>query len=256
VIKVVNRRHGHLSILEQKVVDDIGGTRAQMSMPGIHSSSHICYLTWNSKTVILVEEVEELERKRAELVEELPIKVAEEDDRNANLGNGRNGCSYKEFVACKPKEFDGKGGVVAYIRWVKKMEAVQDISGCGDNQKVKYSTGSLTAYTDQFHELARLVPHLIIPETKRIKRYIYGLALQIREMVVAIEPPTIQNVILKVEVLTDETVRNGSLEMTGERRGYDGITPPRLHNAAEYHFGVLLHSPYAQVTENDLKRDV
>nr|GEX97133.1 reverse transcriptase domain-containing protein [Tanacetum cinerariifolium] len=68
----------------------------------------------------LVEEVEELERKRAELVEELPIKVAEEgaeeDDRNANLGNGRNGCSYKEFVACKPKEFDGKGGVVAYIR--------------------------------------------------------------------------------------------------------------------------------------------
>nr|GEV21312.1 hypothetical protein [Tanacetum cinerariifolium] len=25
---------------------------------------------------------------------------------------------------------------------------------------------------------------------------------------------------------------------------------------AKYHFGVLLHSPYAQVTENDLKRDV
>nr|GEX82922.1 hypothetical protein [Tanacetum cinerariifolium] len=34
------------------------------------------------------------------------------------------------------------------------------------------------------------------------------------------------------------------------------ITPPNLHNAAEYHFGVLLHGPYAQVTESDLKRDV
>nr|GFB58545.1 hypothetical protein [Tanacetum cinerariifolium] len=34
------------------------------------------------------------------------------------------------------------------------------------------------------------------------------------------------------------------------------VTPPNLHNAAEYHFGVLLHSPYTQVTENDLKRDV
>ncbi|GJZ18152.1 hypothetical protein Tco_0554275 [Tanacetum coccineum] len=67
----------------------------------------------------------------------------QEDDRNSNLGNGRNGCSYKEFVACKPKEFDGKGGAVAYIHWVEKMEAV-DISGCGDNQKVKYSVGSLT----------------------------------------------------------------------------------------------------------------
>ncbi|GJU01917.1 hypothetical protein Tco_1112255 [Tanacetum coccineum] len=105
----------------------------------------------------LVEEVEELESKRAELVDELVIKVAElllgllptivaqvgdhisnqginesrndnttynsiqEDDRNVNVGNGRNGCSYKEFVACKLKEFDGKGGAVAYIRWVEKM---------------------------------------------------------------------------------------------------------------------------------------
>ncbi|GJY69764.1 hypothetical protein Tco_0472746 [Tanacetum coccineum] len=48
------------------------------------------------------------------------------------------------FVACKPKEFDGKGGAVAYIRWVERTEAVQEISGCEDNHKVKYSTGSLT----------------------------------------------------------------------------------------------------------------
>ncbi|GJZ29952.1 putative reverse transcriptase domain-containing protein [Tanacetum coccineum] len=31
------------------------------------------------------------------------------------------------------------------------------------------------AYTDRFHELARLVPHLVTPENKRIERYIYGL---------------------------------------------------------------------------------
>ncbi|GJV14429.1 hypothetical protein Tco_1359752 [Tanacetum coccineum] len=67
-----------------------------------------------------------------------------EGDRNDNLGNGRNGCSYKDFVACNPKEFDDKGGAVAYIRWVEKMEVVHDISGCGDHQKVKYSAGSLT----------------------------------------------------------------------------------------------------------------
>ncbi|GKE64479.1 hypothetical protein Tco_1518640 [Tanacetum coccineum] len=46
-----------------------------------------------------------------------------------------NGCSYKDFVACKPKEFDGKGSAVAYIHWVEKMEAVHDISGCGDHWK-------------------------------------------------------------------------------------------------------------------------
>ncbi|GJU41824.1 hypothetical protein Tco_1194781 [Tanacetum coccineum] len=37
-----------------------------------------------------------------------------EDDRNVNIGNGRNGCSYKDFVACKPKQFDGKGGAILY----------------------------------------------------------------------------------------------------------------------------------------------
>ncbi|GJY38080.1 putative reverse transcriptase domain-containing protein [Tanacetum coccineum] len=36
------------------------------------------------------------------------------------------------------------------------------------------------AYTDRFNELDRLVPHLVTPESKRIERYVYGLALQIR----------------------------------------------------------------------------
>ncbi|GKD39560.1 hypothetical protein Tco_1259767 [Tanacetum coccineum] len=79
-----------------------------------------------------------------------------------------------------------------------------------------------SAYTDRFHDLARLVPHLVTLETKRIERYIYGLALQIRRMVVAAEPHTIQNAILKVRVLTDKAVRNGSLKRNDERRGDGG----------------------------------
>ncbi|GKF30935.1 hypothetical protein Tco_0100733, partial [Tanacetum coccineum] len=78
------------------------------------------------------------------------------------------------------------------------------------------------AYTDRFHELARLLPHLVTPETKRIERYIYGLAPQICGTVAATEPPMIQNSILKVGVLTDEVVRNGSLKRTSERRGDSG----------------------------------
>ncbi|GKF79223.1 hypothetical protein Tco_0234791, partial [Tanacetum coccineum] len=37
------------------------------------------------------------------------------------------GCSYKEFLACNPKEYDGKGGVVVLTRWIEKMESVHDI---------------------------------------------------------------------------------------------------------------------------------
>nr|GEW22278.1 hypothetical protein [Tanacetum cinerariifolium] len=60
--------------------------------------------------------------------------------------------------------------------------------------------------------------------------------------------------------------RNGNLvaaRAEGNATGHNGnqircynFSHPQNHKAAEYHFGVLLHSPYAQVTENDLKRDV
>ncbi|GKE18934.1 reverse transcriptase domain-containing protein [Tanacetum coccineum] len=51
------------------------------------------------------------------------------------------------------------------------------------------------AHTDRFHDLARLVPYLVTPESRMIKRYVYGLALQIRKMVAAIEPKTIQKAV-------------------------------------------------------------
>ncbi|GKB24351.1 reverse transcriptase domain-containing protein [Tanacetum coccineum] len=67
------------------------------------------------------------------------------------------------------------------------------------------------AYTDRFHELARLVPHLVTPKNKRTERYIYGLAPHIRAMVAAAKPTTIQSVVLKAGMLTDKAIRNGSL---------------------------------------------
>ncbi|GJW45008.1 hypothetical protein Tco_0073807 [Tanacetum coccineum] len=51
------------------------------------------------------------------------------------------------------------------------------------------------AYTDRFHELAKLVPHLATPESKRI-----------------------QSDILKAGALTDEAVRCGTLSKSGEKR--------------------------------------
>ncbi|GJT03649.1 putative reverse transcriptase domain-containing protein [Tanacetum coccineum] len=200
----------------------------------------------------LVDEVGGLENKRAKLVDELAIKVAEQlqdllptivaqvGDHVSNQGNigSQNDKAADDSI---PKDDRNVNMGNAYICWVEKMEAIQDISGCGDNQKVKYSSGLLTsraltwwsskvrtkgrkatvgmtweyfkalmkeeycpskemqrletefwnhamvraghsAYTDRFHKLARLVPQLVTPETKRIKR-------------------------------------NGSLKRTGERRG-------------------------------------
>ncbi|GJW72320.1 putative reverse transcriptase domain-containing protein [Tanacetum coccineum] len=77
------------------------------------------------------------------------------------------------------------------------------------------------AYTDRFHELARLVPHLVTPESRMIERYVYGLAPQIRGMVAATEPKTIQKAVQISGALTDEAVRNGSIKKV-EKRGNVG----------------------------------
>ncbi|GKA96053.1 putative reverse transcriptase domain-containing protein [Tanacetum coccineum] len=204
----------------------------------------------------------------------------QENVRNVIVNGNRVGCSYKEFLACNPKEYDGKGGVVVLTRWTEKMEFVHDMSGCSVDQKVKYTAGSFmgkaltwwnsqihtlsrevaismswndfkfmmiqefcpshemqklesklwnhvmvgaghAAYTDRFHELARLVPHLVTLESKMIERYVCGLASQIREMVAATEPKTIQKAVQISGALTDEAVRNGSIRKV-EKRGNIG----------------------------------
>ncbi|GKF63362.1 reverse transcriptase domain-containing protein, partial [Tanacetum coccineum] len=155
------------------------------------------------------------------------------------------GCSYKEFLACNPKEYDGKEGVVVLTRWIEKMESGHDMSGCSVDQKevavsmswndfkfmmiqefcpsphemqklefelwnyVMIGAGHAT-YTDRFHELARLVPHLVTPESRKIERYVYGLALQILGMVAAMkpEPKTMQKRVQIWDALKDKAVRD------------------------------------------------
>ncbi|GJR84556.1 putative reverse transcriptase domain-containing protein [Tanacetum coccineum] len=74
------------------------------------------------------------------------------------------------------------------------------------------------AYTDRFHELAKLVPHLVTPESARIKRYVAGLAPEIRGMLKATQPTTIQDAILRAGILTDEAISCGTLSKSNEKR--------------------------------------
>ncbi|GJY42344.1 reverse transcriptase domain-containing protein [Tanacetum coccineum] len=150
-----------------------------------------------------------------------------ENSGNGNGGNNR--CSYKTFLACNPRDYDGKGGAVALTRWIEKMESVIENSGCAKNQKARGHEAAIgmswvdfkallmeefrpsnkmeklesefwnhtmvganhARYTDRFHELAKLVPHL---------------------------PTMIQSAILNAGILMDEVVRCGTLTRTSEKR--------------------------------------
>ncbi|GJX06373.1 putative reverse transcriptase domain-containing protein [Tanacetum coccineum] len=86
----------------------------------------------------------------------------QENVGNVIVNGNRVGCSYNKFLACNPKEYDGKGGAVVLTRWIKIMESVHDMSGCNIDQKVKYTAGSfvgkaLTWWNSQIRMLSREV---------------------------------------------------------------------------------------------------
>ncbi|GJV85350.1 hypothetical protein Tco_1525248 [Tanacetum coccineum] len=179
----------------------------------------------------------------------------QENVGNVKVNGNLVGCSYKEILPSNPKEYDGKGGAVVLTRWIEKMEYVHDMSGCSVDQKVKYTAGSfvgkaLTWWNSQIrtlswevaismswndfkfmliqdfcpsHEMQKLVPHLVTPESRMIERYMYSLAPQIYRMVAATEPKTIQKAVQISGALTDEAVRNGSIKKV-EKEGSVGGT--------------------------------
>ncbi|GJX39150.1 putative reverse transcriptase domain-containing protein [Tanacetum coccineum] len=81
--------------------------------------------------------------------------------------------------------------------------------------------GNHAAYTDRFQELARLVPHMVTPESSRIKRYIAGLAPEIQGMVKAVQQETIQTAVTRASILTEEDINCGTLFKENDKRKAD-----------------------------------
>ncbi|GJY13974.1 putative reverse transcriptase domain-containing protein [Tanacetum coccineum] len=203
------------------------------------------------------------------------------DVRNVTVNNGRRGCTYNEFLVCNPKEYDGKEGAIVYTRWLENVESIHTrshevaISMAWDNNKVlireefcpsnemqKLETelwnhtmvgAGHAAYTDRFHELARLVPYLVTPKNRRIERYMYGLALQIRGMVVATEPSTIQKAMQITDTLTNESLRNGSIKNNPEKRGNRG-EPSKDRNGRDDNKRTRTRNAFA-TTANPVRRE-
>ncbi|GKD46961.1 putative reverse transcriptase domain-containing protein [Tanacetum coccineum] len=134
----------------------------------------------------------------------------EENVRNVFVNGNRVGFSYKEFLACNPKEYDGKictlsWEVAVSMSWNDfKFMMIEEFCPSHKMQKLETELWNQVmvgaghaAYTDRFHELARLVPHLVTPTSWKIERYAYGLALQIRGMGAATKPKTMQKKVEK-----------------------------------------------------------
>ncbi|GJY06394.1 putative reverse transcriptase domain-containing protein [Tanacetum coccineum] len=115
----------------------------------------------------------------------------------------------------------------AALRSITEREALLVEEFCSSNEierlenefwNHKMVGANHAAYTDRFHELAKLVPHLVTPESARIKRYVAGLAPEIRGILKVTQPTTIQNSIPRASILTDEAISCGTLSKSNEKR--------------------------------------
>ncbi|GJX12684.1 putative reverse transcriptase domain-containing protein [Tanacetum coccineum] len=248
------------------VLQDQQGNRVQATIKGKHISKFqllldegACYRIGNfgGFGVLDIDLVfYEMDGVIVEIVPYVLLLTANVNNANGGNGNGgNNGCSYKTFTACNPKEFDGKGGVVALTHWIEKMESVFDNSGCTVNQRVQ------ALLVEEF------CPSNEIEKLKN--EYINGLAPQIRGMLWATQPTTIQSVILMAGILTDKAVRCGTLTKGNDKRkeieksskqgstwkdnkkfktgsGFVATVPPRNDNIqrACYEYGSLDHLRY------------
>nr|GEW79732.1 reverse transcriptase domain-containing protein [Tanacetum cinerariifolium] len=81
----------------------------------------------------------------------------QENVSNVLVNDNQICCSYKEFLACNPKEYDE----FCPSHEMQKLETKlwnHAMVGAGH-----------TAYTDRFHKLAKLVPHLVTPKSRNIE---------------------------------------------------------------------------------------
>nr|GEV01552.1 reverse transcriptase domain-containing protein [Tanacetum cinerariifolium] len=91
----------------------------------------------------------------------------QENVRNVLENGNRVGFSYKEFLTCNPKEYD---------EFFPSHEMTKLETELWNHVMVE--AGHAT-YTDRFHELARLVPHLVTPKSRKIQRN--GLIMKVEK---------------------------------------------------------------------------
>ncbi|KAD4982452.1 hypothetical protein E3N88_19123 [Mikania micrantha] len=140
------------------------------------------------------------------LVTQLNAAAHNGHDENGNGGNGGNHtCTFKHFNSCNPTTFNGTEGATGLLQWAltwwngEKRNRGVDVAMalpwadvkqlmteefCPRNEMKKLEeefwnltqdSGENLAYTNRFHKLSLLVPHMVTPLSRAIEKYIGGL---------------------------------------------------------------------------------
>ncbi|GJS64440.1 putative reverse transcriptase domain-containing protein [Tanacetum coccineum] len=91
----------------------------------------------------------------------------------------------------------------------------------------------IDGYTARFHELARLVPHMVTPESQCVNRYIRGLAPEIKPCITSSEPATIQGAMSMANRLTTDSIKDGLFKKKENARNKRSKVKGNVSRAAD-----------------------
>ncbi|KAI3827856.1 hypothetical protein L1987_01943 [Smallanthus sonchifolius] len=167
---------------------------------------------------------------------------------------------------CHPKPFNGKKDAIEALKWITSMEEVIKMSECRADQAVKFVDISskkrlLTAeflwfkartmthqeYTTKFNEMAKLVQHLVTPESRRIKCYVQVLPPKVRTLVKSITPETIDLAVEKSAVMFDEVAAQEPPKIDHKRKPDEIVYKFKPGNRANISFVSCAFTPYLSV---------
>ncbi|XP_022032307.1 uncharacterized protein LOC110933390 [Helianthus annuus] len=181
-----------------------------------------------------------------------------------------SGCAEQDVVKYVSQSF--KGEALAWWRsliqatrkiplynlpWAQFVALIKE-NLCPQHEVEKIETDFLTlvmknldcqAYLMSFNTMSRLVPYLVIPEPKRIARFIGGLAPEIKASVKASRPTTFRSVAELSLSLTLDAVRKRSLRNSdaGKRKRGDDNS----HHSEEKHKGNYDHKKSSGFKKED-----
>ncbi|GJZ50613.1 reverse transcriptase domain-containing protein [Tanacetum coccineum] len=166
------------------------------------------------------------------------------DVRNVIENKDRRGCTYKELLACNPKEYDEKGGAV--IRTLG-LEAAVGMSW--DNFKVLMRKEFCPS--NEMHKL-ELIYEITPWSGLAMLRILIG-SMSWLGMVAAMKPSTIQKAVQIAGTLTDEALRNGSIKKNPDKRGNRG-EPSKDRNERDGNKRTRIGNAFA-ITANPVRRE-
>ncbi|XP_021980114.1 proline-rich protein 36-like [Helianthus annuus] len=109
-------------------------------------------------------------------------------DYEASRAETSGGCTYKQFLDCKPLNYDGTGGAVAFVRWTEKTDSVIRMSKCAPENQVTYVSGlfldgALSWWNLQFQNLEEAAAYALTwAELKELMRKKYCSRAEIQKL--------------------------------------------------------------------------